>query len=251
VRFALVSDIHGNLSALEAVVADLRRRGVELVLHGGDLALMGPRPAEVVDRIAELGWPGVVGNTDELLWRPGEHNLQLARAPKLATLLGLLFDAYAPVTRAALGEDRLSWLRGLPAEQRVGGWAIVHAAPGDLWRAPQPTAEDATMADVYGPLGARHAIYGHIHRPFTRRLSGGLIVANAGSVGMPWDGDPRASYLLVEDDAARVVRVSYDVESEARALEATRHPDADRLAEMRRRGRFIPPPDGGSTTRTG
>ena len=59
-RFALVSDIHGNLSALEAVVADIRRRGVELVLHGGDLALMGPRPAEVVDRIAELGWAGLL-----------------------------------------------------------------------------------------------------------------------------------------------------------------------------------------------
>ena len=245
--FALVSDIHGNLSALEAVVADIRRRGVELVLHGGDLALMGPRPAEVVDRIAELGWAGVVGNTDELLWDPGEHDRQLARAPKLATLLGLLFDVYAPVTRAALGDDRLSWLRALPAEQRVGEWAIVHAAPGDLWRAPQPATDDTTMAGVYGPLGA-NAIYGHIHRPFTRRLTGGLLLANAGSVGMPWDGDPRASYLLVENDTARVVRVGYDVELEARALAAARHPDAERLTEMRRRGRFIPP-DEGSTTR--
>jgi predicted phosphodiesterase len=203
-RFALVSDIHGNLSALEAVVADLRRRGVELVLHGGDLALMGARPAEVVDRIAELGWAGVVGNTDELLWRPGEHDRQLARAPKLVALLGLLFHAYAPVTHAALGEERMAWLRALPAEQRVGDWAIVHAAPGDLWLAPQPTADDAKMAGVYGALGAQHAIYGHIHRPFTRRLTGGLLVANAGSVGMPWDGDPRASYLMVEDHTARI-----------------------------------------------
>lgn len=94
-RFAVISDIHGNLTALEAVISDLSQRGVDRVLHGGDLALMGPRPAQVVDRIAELGWAGVVGNTDELLWRPDEHDRQLARAPKLATLLGLLFNAYA------------------------------------------------------------------------------------------------------------------------------------------------------------
>ena len=85
-RVALVSDVHGNLTALEAVVADLRRRAPDLVVHGGDLALMGPRPAEVIDRIRELGWPGVVGNTDELLWRPHEYERQLARAPRLARL---------------------------------------------------------------------------------------------------------------------------------------------------------------------
>jgi len=199
---------------------------------------MGPRPAQVVDRIAELGWAGVVGNTDELLWRPDEHDRQLARAPKLATLLGLLFDAYAPVTRTALGEQRLAWLRELPAEQRIGDWVIVHAAPDDLWQAPQPTADDATITDVYSPLGASGAIYGHIHRPFVRRTTDGLSVTNAGSVGMPWDGDPRASYLLVEDDSAQIVRVAYDVE---RALHAARHPDTGRLAEMRRQGRFLTP----------
>jgi Calcineurin-like phosphoesterase superfamily domain len=227
---------------LRAVVADLRRRGVERVLHGGDLVLMGPRPAEVVDLVAELGWEGVVGNTDEVLWRPGEHERQLARAPKLAPLLDLVFREYAPVTRAALGEARVTWLRELRVERRVGDWAIVHAAPGDLWRAPAPDADDEALADVYGPLGA-HAIYGHIHRPFVRRLEGGVAVANAGSVGMPWDGDPRASYLLVECDRAEVVRVAYDVEAETRALHAAHHPDARRLAEMRRRGSFVAPAD--------
>src|SRR5919205_694622 len=98
-RVAVVSDIHGNLAALEAVVADLERRAPDLVVHGGDLALMGPRPAEVVDRVRELGWPGVVGNTDELLWRPQEHERQRGRAPQLQALLDLLFGAYAPHTR--------------------------------------------------------------------------------------------------------------------------------------------------------
>jgi predicted phosphodiesterase len=70
VRVAIVSDVHGSLSALDAVVTDIERRAPDLVMHGGDLVLMGPQPAEVVDRIRELGWPGVVGNTDEVLWRP-------------------------------------------------------------------------------------------------------------------------------------------------------------------------------------
>lgn len=103
-RVAILADIHGNLTALEAVISDLRDRAPDLVVHGGDLALMGPRPAEVVDRVRELGWPGVLGNTDELLWQPDEHERQLSRAPALAALLALLFDVYAPDTRERLGD---------------------------------------------------------------------------------------------------------------------------------------------------
>jgi predicted phosphodiesterase len=241
VRFAVVSDVHGNLTALEAVIADLERRGVEAVVHGGDLALMGPRPAAVIDRVATLGWEGVVGNTDELLWRPDEHDRQRTRAPKLAVLLGLLFDAYAPATRALLDDEHVAWMQRLPAQRRVGGWTILHAAPGDLWRAPSPSADAASLAEVYAPLGTGAVSYGHIHRPFVRRADRGLLVANAGSVGMPWDGDPRASYLLVESDTARVVRVAYDVDREQAAMRAARHPDAARLDAMRRSGRFVAP----------
>jgi hypothetical protein len=104
------------------VVADIARRGADLVVHGGDLALMGPRPAEGVDRIRELGWPGVVGNTDELLWRPGEHARQLERAPALSALLSLLFEAYAPDTRERLGEERIAWLRTLPAFSQLAAF---------------------------------------------------------------------------------------------------------------------------------
>lgn len=242
-RVALVSDVHGNLSALEAVVADIRTRAVDQVVHGGDLALMGPRPAEVVDRVRELGWPGVVGNTDELLWRPEEHERQLELAPALAPLLELIFGAYAPDSRERLGEDRIDWLRSLPAEHRSGELTVVHARPGDLWRAPMPDAGDGELAEAYAPLGSPQVGYGHIHRPFVRSL-GALTVANAGSAGLPWDGDSRASYLLLTDGVAETVRVEYDVEAEVAALRAAGHPDADRLSAMRRAGRFIPPGKG-------
>jgi hypothetical protein len=70
--------------------------------------------------------------------------------------------------------------------------------------------------------------YGHVHRPFVRRAACEPLVANARSVGMPWDGDPRASYLLVDGDTARIVRVAYDVDREQTAMSAARHPDAAR-----------------------
>ena len=238
-RLAIVSDIHGNLTALEAVVADIERRGVDRVIHGGDLALVGARPAEVVDRVRELGWPGIVGNTDELLWRPQQRAVQERNAPKLRSLLRLLFDEFAPVTRELLGEERMTWLRQLPAEYHEDGLALVHASPGDLWRAPQPGAPDAELSSTYGPLAATLAVYGHIHRPYVRRLHG-LVVTNSGSVGSPFDGDPRASYLLVSSGDAEGVRVEYDVHREAATVLRSDYPDAARIAEMQRQGKFLP-----------
>lgn len=239
-RLAVVTDVHGNLRALEAIIDDIGQRGIDRVVHGGDLALMGPRPEEVIDRIRELGWPGVVGNTDELLWRPDEQVRQCERAPKLTLLLRWLFEAYAPDTRERLGEERLEWLRELPAELRVDELTIVHATPGELWRAPMPDATDDELKAAYRTLEAGTVVYGHIHRPFSRSIDA-MVIANAGSAGMPWDGDHRASYLLVDDGQVEVIRVAYDIEAEARELRARDHPDAERLAEMRRRGRFIPP----------
>jgi predicted phosphodiesterase len=237
---AILSDVHGNLTALDAVMADIQRRAPDRVLHGGDLVLMGAQPAQVVDRIRELGWPGVLGNTDELLWRGEEQARQERLAPKLKEQLRLMFQDYAPATRELLGEERVAWLRGLPPEARMGGLAVVHAAPGDLWRAPMPTAGDRELSMAYRPLAAQTAVYGHIHRPFVRPLTE-MTVANCGSVGMPWDGDPRASYLLIDEGTPRLIRVAYDVEREAAVMRRSRYPDAARLIEMRRRAGFVRP----------
>jgi putative phosphoesterase len=239
-KIAVASDIHGNLTALDAVIADIERRGVDRVLHGGDLALGGCQGAAVIDRIRELGGPGVVGNTDELLWRPRELEAQLARAPKLADLLHLIFDQYAPATLAQIGNQRLAWLRELPTEQRLDGLAVLHASPGDLWRAPMPASDDEELLETYSSLNAEVVVYGHIHVPFVRPL-GAFTVANSGSVGSPYDGDPRASYLLIEDGTATIVRVEYDIEREVALLLASDYPGRQDIAEARRSGRFHPP----------
>jgi putative phosphoesterase len=238
-RLAIVSDIHGNLTALDAVISDIERRAVERVIHGGDLALAGCQGAEVIDRLRELGWPGIVGNTDELLWRPEEHTVQRRRAPKLHDLLRVLFEDYAPATWELVGRERVEWLRGLPRERGEDDLTLVHASPGDLWRAPPPDAEESELVSTYGACGTGIVVHGHIHRPYVRRI-GDLVVANSGSVGSPFDGDPRASYLLIDAGEPQVVRVEYDVEREVSLLLGSDYPDAVRLAQTRQRGRFVP-----------
>lgn len=240
-RIAIVSDIHGNLTALEAVIADIRKHSPDLVLQGGDLPYGGSHPAEVMDKVAELGWPGVVGNTDEVLWsRRGLEKMQFT-APKLRPLLRIIEEC-AAATREMIGESRLGWLKKLPLEIRQQELLLLHAGPGDLWKSPMDDADDETMQRVYGPSGASIVVYGHIHRPFVRTLAG-LTVCNSGSVGMPYDGDPRASYLLVEQGRAEIRRVEYDVAKEVKSLLRSDYPYKEWLAEVRVQGAYVPPPE--------
>src|SRR4029453_16651304 len=94
------------------------------------------------------------------------------------------------------------------------------------WRSPGPEASDEELRAVYAPLGQPVAVYAHIHRPFVRTLPG-LIVANTGSVSLSYDGDPRASYLLLDADRPTIRRVAYDVQAEVRALSACGLPHSD------------------------
>ncbi|HYY69567.1 MAG TPA: metallophosphoesterase family protein [Terriglobales bacterium] len=238
-RLAIVSDIHGNLTALEAVIADLKTTSPDLVLQGGDLVVGGPHPAEVIDRICELGWAGVVGNTDEMLWAPEEFEQQVERAPKLRALLEILFHDFA-ATRDRLEERHIRWLQALPPVVRNHGLSLLHASPGDLWQAPMPDCEDQQLVASYGGLGSTIVVYGHIHRPYVRQVRG-CVVANSGSIGMPYDGDPRASYLLVENGEVTIRRVEYDVEAEIKDLLGSGYPRAAWLAEIRRQGKYVPP----------
>ena len=229
-RIAVVSDIHGNPTAFEAVLEDLRQTSPDLTLHGGDLADGGSGPAEIVDRIRDLGWPGVVGNTDEMLFAPESLSEYAKGSPGLQSLFAVI-EEMAAFTRELLGEERLAWLRGLPRVQLQGPMALVHASPESSWRAPAPEAADAELEAVYGPLARPVAVYGHIHRSFLRRLPG-LIVANSGSVSLSYDGDPRAAYLLLEDSGPFIRRVEYAVEKEVEELRGRHFPRADWLARI-------------------
>jgi predicted phosphodiesterase len=238
-RTAIVADIHGNLTALEAVLADLRLSSPDVILHGGDLAANGPRPAEVVDCIRDLGWLGVRGNTDEMLWMPENLARLSTEFPKLQKILAA-FREMIPTTCEWLGEDRLRWLQTLPYLQLQGPIAVVHASPNDLWRAPLADASEAELHNVYSELGVPIVIYGHIHRPYVRKF-GGMTIANSGSVSLSYDGDPRASYLLLDGTDVTIRRVEYDLDHEAEALLHSGLPHATWLCQMLRAGRYQQP----------
>ena len=101
-RIAIVSDIHGNRTAFEAVLTDLRRTSPDLILHGGDLADAGSSPVEIVDRIRDLGWPGVLGNTDEMLIAPETFEQFAHQKPQLETLWA--------ATREMAAATRAGWV---------------------------------------------------------------------------------------------------------------------------------------------
>jgi predicted phosphodiesterase len=229
-RIAIVSDIHGNRTAFEAVLADLRQTSPDLILHGGDLADAGASPGEIVDRIRDLGWPGVVGNTDEMLFSPESLQEFASQSPTLQPLFAAI-EEMAGATREALGADRLAWLRGLPRMQMHGPVALVHASPESRWRAPAPEASDAELESVYVPLGRPVAVYGHIHRPYIRSVSG-LTVANSGSVSLSYDGDRRAAYLLLDESSPSIRRVEYEVDKEIKALSGCGLPHSDWVAKI-------------------
>jgi predicted phosphodiesterase len=238
-RIAIVSDIHGNRTAFEAVLADLRQTSPDLILHGGDLADSGASPAEIVDRIRDLGWPGVVGNTDEMLFRPESLQEFASGSPAWKSVFDAV-EEMAVATRDALGDERLAWLRALPRIQVHGPIALVHASPTTLWRAPAPEVSDAELDSVYRPLGQPIAVYGHIHRSFIRELSG-LTVVNTGSVSLSYDGDRRAAYLLLDDTTPAIRRVEYELDRERQALSCCGLPHADWVARILDSGRLEMP----------
>jgi putative phosphoesterase len=238
-RVAFVSDIHGNLRAFQAVLSDLRQAAPDLVVHGGDLAYGGLHPAEIIDQVRSLGWPGVRGNTDEMLWAPESLAEFAAAALKLAPLLAILRDMIPPML-ARIGEERLRWLEGFPPRYSQEGFSLVHASPDDLWRAPMPNASDDELQRTYASLSTPIVVYGHIHRPYIRRLPG-MTVANTGSVSQSYDGDRRASYLVIDGESITIRRVEYDVESEAEELLRSGLPYSDWLSRILLAGQYCPP----------
>lgn len=240
-RIAFVADIHGNQRALDAVLADLRQVAPDLVLHGGDLAYGGAHPAEIIDQVRSLGWPGIRGNTDEMLWSTKSLTDFAAASPKLGPLLAAIQELIPP-TVESLGEERLRWMEGLPCQFVGEGFCLVHASPRDLWRAPMPNASDEELKSTYGSLGAKLVVYGHIHRSFVRRVQN-MTVANTGSVSQSYDGDTRASYLLRDGENITIRRVAYDVQKEADELLQSGLPQARWLSQILLAGQYVPPPE--------
>jgi putative phosphoesterase len=238
-RVAILSDIHGNLTAFDAVVADVHTAAPDLVFHGGDLADGGSCQIEIIDRIRDLGWQGVKGNGDQMLSEP-ESLDEFASQSSAPPGIWICVREMAAATRALLGSERLSWLGELPIAVTTQEFAIVHATPESCWKAPPtnapPTnASDEELHEIYGGLNRAIAVFGHVHIASIRSLSATpTLLINTGSVGLPFDGDPRASYLLLDEGKPTIRRVNYSVDREVALLSSSGMPHADWTIRMLR-----------------
>lgn len=200
-KIAIFSDVHGNLSGLEAVLADIEAQGVDQIIFAGDLCLMGPQPAECLDLVRARRLPSVAGNTDGWLLGQGTPPSRLAE----------------PIawTAEQLSLDQRAWLTRLPFSLRIGptGRAgddllIVHANPTDVNQIIYPSEvdqlarygeirqSDAALEPLVMGAKARTVAFGHLHVPNVRVWRRRLLV-NVSSVSMPGDSDPRAKYALL------------------------------------------------------
>ena len=234
-RIAVLSDIHGNLLALDACLADLESQGsADAIVVAGDLCLGGPKPKKVLQRLEEIGAACVRGNTDRYL---SEDSSREKRSQ--------LESAQIAWTRHEIGERWATWLKDLPFALRIGEdnnqLLIVHANPltddEHLW----PDADDTILRRFVGKEKASTIAFGHLHLPYVRVWRGKLL-ANVASAGLPKDGDPRAGYaILTEREGGWQVRhrrVAFDVKKVATQLADCGIPDSVELIATLRRHRY-------------
>lgn len=234
-RIAVVSDIHGNLAALEAVLLDIERRGVDRVVDLGDL-LSGPlQPRETADRLIALGWPTIAGNHErQVLTDPPER---MGESDRFAA--------------AQIRPDQREWMRGLPTTLRLSGEVLlvhgtqrsdlecfIETVDPDGMRAATPDE----AAERAGDSDARVILCGHTHVPRSLHLADGRLIVNPGSVGLqaytgehPYPhqvevGTPHARYAIVErngdgDWNAQLIAVDYDWNAAAELALRNGRPD--------------------------
>lgn len=242
----LLSDVHANLPALEAVLADVDRRAdASALYHLGDLVGYAPWPDEVVALIDERGIAGVAGNYDSTVATDYAHCGCRYEDPEQEALSHVSF-AWTKAHASASTKARLGALPFRLDVRPLGGHAagprmiLVHGNPTLNTFYWTEDRDDAFCVKMAGQLGARAGdliAFGHTHKPWLRVVDG-IHFVNTGSVGRPKDGDSRAGYVRVTLSegtfAAEHVRVDYDVERAAAGILGSELPDA--FAEHLRAG---------------
>jgi putative phosphoesterase len=229
-RIAVISDIHGNQTALEAVLRDLAQQSsVDQTIVAGDLCLNGPRPKEVLKIVNKLHCPVIQGNVD-------------AEVVNEAVKKGSRKSDVVSWTRAQIGRKGLDYLASLPFSYRVqnpegGDLLVVHANPLDLEQAIFPTDTDEVLEPLLSGLDPTIGAlaFGHLHIAYTR-LWHHLLLCDVGSCGLPRDEDTRASYAILTWEhngwQAEIRRVDYDLAAVVQQLQESDIPHVEKRIKI-------------------
>lgn len=237
-KVALIGDVHANLPALEAALADAHRRGAEAVWNIGDFVGYGAFPDEVVSRLRQESALSVIGNYDLKALAAGEAKGHMAKPRPQEKRLAFRW------AHDHLSEASRSFLAALPREVRleVAGRRILltHGSPASIDEHLWPDTPEERLRELARTAEADVVIVGHSHQPFAREAAGVWFI-NTGSVGRPDDGDPRACYALLSlgprSLRVRHYRIPYDVERAVAAIRNEGLPEA--FAQMTIQGRSL------------
>jgi predicted phosphodiesterase len=236
-RYALISDIHANLQALDAVLADIDRRGdIDAIHHAGDLVGYSSSPNEVVARLQERAIAGIAGNYDSTVATDYKHCGCRSESARQEELAHISYE----YTRRTVTPETKRFLGGLPFSldlRPLGGHTagprlvIVHGTPTLntlYWTEDRSDEFCLKMAATVGLKAGDAIACGHTHKPWHRAVDG-IHFINTGSVGRPKDGDWRAGYVRLElgagDATVEFVRVPYDIDATIAGVRATGLPE--------------------------
>ena len=212
-RIAALYDVHGNVPALEAVLAEVEREGVDEIVFGGDIA-SGPLPRETIELVRDLPNARFVrGNADRLS--------SPAMSPE--------WDEAGRWVERKLDDEQIAWLAELPFSVVLDDTLYVHATPQDDETVITELTSDERLAELLAGVEQRRVVAGHTHMQL-RRPVGDIEFVNAGSVGMPYEAEPGAYWALLDRDELEFRRTDYDREAAAERIRSSGHPLADMLA---------------------
>lgn len=252
-RVAIFSDVHGNLSAMRAVLKDIDERGADSIVFAGDLCLMGPRPEACVDLLRQRADIAAIhGNTDLMIDSPPLLSRDIEEEARARWQHILDVTTW---TRESLSEMNRAWLRELPFHRRFSPTVqpqddlfIVHANPVDVNQVIYPPVErqkelfgevvqeddDEDLQELLSGLMTGVLAFGHLHIPSVR-VWNHITLVNVSSVSLPGDGDPRTKYALLEwgGDGWHIDhhRLEYDVADEVEAYRRNRPPGWEDAAQ--------------------
>jgi putative phosphoesterase len=240
-RLAVISDTHGNAIAFEAVIKDLQQQSPDAIVFLGDLVMRGPQPVECVELLKSLDpLISIKGNHDHYFslysdpadWKPANAKAEM-------NLRQFIYN------KELLAVNDQDWIGGFPTEYKFNHGTfqaeLYHASPTSLGKITWPWATTEELDLLHTQDSTQMVLYGHIHHAFIRNANRRLIV-NCGSVGLPFDGDNRASYCIVDLEghnvSVQIRRIAYDFEKIISIAKERSMPDFERFELAIRKANF-------------